>query len=204
MEDRRRSSGNRALLRRPVRASLNDGVIELRPLAVVDAAEHLAGRDEQLTRWLNVGPESPRGAVEWLRCREEYWRLGGPVFAFGIRKVRRDILLGTVEIRVGEAYLEQGQAAISYGLYPRARGGGVAVRACRLGCTFAVRVLTTDPWAVREVVAYIDPFNAGSLRVAHRAGFLHIDSRVGAGAAWEVFVMDLPSRFSAPADRRCA
>lgn len=176
---------------RPLGSLLTDGVIDLRPLAVVDAAQLLAGRDDELIRWLNSGPETLQGARAWLGRREEYWLLGGPVFAFGIRHVRSETLLGTVELRIDETYLEPGQAAISYGLYPLARRRGIAVRACRLGCAFAARAFTTGPRALREVVAHIDPFNAGSLRVARRAGFQHVDSCVRAGAAWELFVIDL-------------
>jgi RimJ/RimL family protein N-acetyltransferase len=177
---------------------LTDGVVELRPLTVLDAAEHLAGEDEELTRWLNGGLGTCAGCLDWLRRCEESWAVGGPVFAFGIRNVHKEILLGTVELRVGETYLEPGQASISYGLYPQARGHGVAMRACGLAFTFAVRALTTAPWTIAEVVAHIDPFNAGSLRVAHRAGFQHVDSCVGAGAAWELFVMDLDHPLVSP------
>lgn len=194
MEDPGRSIQGGTPTSRAPGVSLTDGVVELRPLTVVDAVEHWAGQDEELDRWLNGGPGSPMGTLNWLRRREQYWRAGGPVFAFGIRDPRRKLLLGTVELRVGERYLEPGQATISYGLYPQARGRGSAVRACRLGCIFAMRTLTDGPWAVREVVAHIDPFNTGSLRVIERVGFRHVDSRVGAGAAWELFAMDLHRR----------
>jgi len=180
-------------------APLSDRIVELRPLTVVDVVEHLAGEDDELIRWLKGGPGSLQGTLRWLHRREEYWRRGGPVFAFGVRNVGRQVLLGTVELRVGENSVEPGQASISYGLYPPARGRGVAVRACRLGCAFALRALTTGPWAVREVVAHIDPFNTASLRVARRAGFEHVESRVGAGAAWELFVMDLAQLLPRPA-----
>jgi RimJ/RimL family protein N-acetyltransferase len=194
MEDPGRSIQGGLLTSQAPGVSLTDGVVELRPLTVIDAAEHWAGQDGELDRWLNGGPGSLAGILNWLRRREEYWRAGGPVFGFGIRDPRRKTLLGTLELRVGERYLEPGQATISYGLYPQARGRGVAVRACRLGCTFALRALTAGPWAVSEVVAHIDPFNAGSLRVVDRVGFRHVDSRVGAGEAWELFAMDLSRR----------
>jgi RimJ/RimL family protein N-acetyltransferase len=173
---------------------LADGITELRPLGVHDAAEHLAGEDDELVRWLKGSPGTLQGTLDWLHRCEECWRLGGPVFAFGIRDVGREILLGTVVLQAGGSSLEPGQAVISYGLYPRPRGRGVAVRACRLACVFAAQVMTNDPWAVREVVAHIDPFNVRSLRVAHRAGFRHVGLCLQAGAAWELFALDLGRR----------
>jgi RimJ/RimL family protein N-acetyltransferase len=171
---------------------LTDRVVELSPLTVVDAAEHLAGQDAQLRRWLHTGPGTTRGSVTWLSRCEEGWTSGGPVFAFGVRDAGLRSLLGTVELRVGERALEPGQASISHGLYPQARGRGIAVRACRLACCFALTLLADEPWNVAEVVAQIDPMNAASLRMIERVGFVHAGSRVGAGQAWELFVMDRP------------
>jgi len=181
------------------RGRLDDGVVELRPLTVADAAEHLAGQDDELERWLGATPRTTQGTLNWLYRCQECWHLGGPVFAFGVRTVGADPLLGTVEMRLGGSGTEPGQADIRYGLFPQARGRGVAVRACRLGCAFALEALTTSPWDVREVVAHIDPFNAGSLRVVHRAGFRHVDTFVGAGAAWELYVRGWPDAARHPA-----
>jgi RimJ/RimL family protein N-acetyltransferase len=172
----------------PAPGRLDDGVVELRPLTVADAEDHLAGQDDELARWLGATPRTARGTLNWLYRCEECWRLGGPIFAFGVRSVNAAPLLGTVEMRVGGPGVEPGQAEIRYGLFPQARGRRVAVRACRLGCTFALGALTVSPWDVREVVAHIDPFNTGSLRVIHHAGFRHVDMFVGAGAAWELYV----------------
>jgi RimJ/RimL family protein N-acetyltransferase len=187
---------------RPGSERLDDGVVQLRPLTVADAAEHLAGQDDELARWLGATPRTAQGTLTWLSRCEDCWRLGGPVFAFGVRSMGSqpplgsesllgtEPLLGTVEMRLGGAGVGPGQADIRYGLFPQARGRGVAVRACRLGCDFALGALTVSPWGVREVVAHIDPFNAGSLRVVDRAGFRHVDTFVGAGAAWELYVCD--------------
>jgi RimJ/RimL family protein N-acetyltransferase len=170
---------------------LTDSVVELRPLAVADAAEHVAGQDTEWRRWLGSGQGNHQGSLTWLCRCEECWRQGGPLFAFGIRAVGRPGLLGTVELQVGERALPSGQASISCGLYPQGRGRGVAVRACRLASLFALRRLADDPWKVEAVMAQIDPFNVSSLQMIERAGFVYADSCVGAGEAWELFAMDL-------------
>lgn len=170
---------------------LTDQVVELSPLAVVDAEEHIAGQDREWRRWLGSGRGS-KGTVAWLYHCVECWRHGGPVFAFGVRAVARPGLLGTVELQVAEPALPPGQVSIRCGLYPQARGRGIATRACRLAAAFALRVLADDPWNVTEVVAQIDPFNVASLRMIERAGFVYADSCVAAGEAWELFGIDRP------------
>lgn len=170
---------------------LTDQVVELRPLAIVDAAEHLAGQDHEWRRWLGSGPGSSEGTVKWLYRCEERWRRGGPVFAFGVRAVGGGGLLGTVELQVDERALPPGQASLRCGLYPQARGRGMAMRACRLTSGFALRVLADAPWNVTEVVVQIDAFNVASLQMIERAGFVHGDSCVAAGVVWELFAIDL-------------
>lgn len=177
---------------------LTDQTVELGPLAVADAEEHFAGQDHEWRRWLGAGPESAEGTVNWLCRCEECWRSGGPVFAFGVRAAGRDGLLGTVELRVGEDALLPGRASIRCGLYPRARGRGVARRACRLAACFALHALAGDPWNVTEVVAQIDACNIASLRMIKHAGFVHADSCVAAGEAWELFAIGQPQLAAAP------
>jgi RimJ/RimL family protein N-acetyltransferase len=171
---------------------LTDQIVELRPLAVVDAAEHLDGQDREWRRWLGSGRGSANETMSWLCRCEECWRSGGPVFAFGVRAVGLDGLLGTVELRVNEPALPPGRASISCGLYPQARGRGIGMRACRLASCFALHALADVPWNVTEVVAQIDPFNHASLQMIERAGFVYTDSCVGAGEAWEQFAIDRP------------
>jgi RimJ/RimL family protein N-acetyltransferase len=169
---------------------LTDQVVELRPLAIADATEHTLGPDREWRRWLGSGPGSAEGTVTWLCRCEECWRAGGPVLGFGVRAVGRAGLLGTVELQLDEKALPPGQASISCGLYPQARGRGLAMRACRLASGFALRVLADLPWRVTRVVAQIDPFNTPSLQMIERAGFVHAESCVGAGEAWELFAID--------------
>jgi RimJ/RimL family protein N-acetyltransferase len=177
---------------------LSDRVVELSPLTVVDAEEHWAGQDHEWRRWLGTGPGSATGTVAWLHQCEEAWRAGGPAYAFGVRAAGRPGLLGTVKLQLGERALPPGQASISCGLYPRARGRRLAMRACRLGASFALHVLAGPPWNVTEVVAQIDPLNTPSLRMIDRAGFVHVASCVAAGEAWELYAIDLPRLESAP------
>jgi RimJ/RimL family protein N-acetyltransferase len=170
---------------------LADRVVELRPLKVVDGAEHFAGQDHEWRRWLGSGPGVSTATVAGLYRCEECWRTGGPVFAFAVRAVGDGRLLGTVVVQVGELALTPGQASISCGLYPHARHRGMAMRACRLASCFALRELADAPWRVTQVVAQIDPLNVASLRMIERAGFAHADSCVAAGEAWELFAADL-------------
>ena len=169
---------------------LTDQVVELRPLAIVDATEHLAGQDHEWRRWLGSSPTGGAGTVAWLARCEQCWRTGGPTFAFAVRAVGEPPLLGTVELQVNERDRPPRQASISCGLYPHARGRGMAMRACRLASRFALRTLADTPWNVTEVVAQIHPFNVASFTMIERAGFVHADSCVRAGEAWEVYVID--------------
>jgi RimJ/RimL family protein N-acetyltransferase len=171
---------------------LTDQVVELTPLAVADAVEHLAGQDREWRRWLGSGPGSTQGTVTWLHRCEECWRTGGPMFAFGVRAAGQHSLLGTVQLRFDQRAPPPRRATISCGLYPQARGRGMAMRACRLASLFALRVLAGAPWNVTEVAAQIDPFNGASLRMIERAGFVPADSCVAAGEVWDLFTIDLP------------
>ena len=167
---------------------LSDGVVALTPLAVVDAADHLAGQDDVWRRWLGSGPRGVASMVTWLSWCEDRWQSDGPVFVFGIRDVGAGGLLGTVELHVDGP--GEGQASIWCGLYPVARGRGIAARACRLASGFALCGLGVPPCSVTEVVAQIDPCNLPSLRMIERAGFAYASSCLSAGAAWEVFTLD--------------
>jgi RimJ/RimL family protein N-acetyltransferase len=145
---------------------LTDGVAVLRPLDLTDIDAHLAGEDDALIRWLNGGPGSRDGVERHIRACQESWLAGGPTFTFGIRAGDPERLCGTIDAHLALAALEPGQANLAYGLYPHARGRGLATRAVGLMCDF----LTTQT-GVREVVIRAEPGNAPSTAVALRAGF---------------------------------
>jgi len=64
------------------------------------------------------------------------------------------------------AGLDQGRATAGYSVIPSARGRGLAAA--------ALTALTSFAWSIKElhrIELYIEPWNAGSVRTAERAGF---------------------------------
>ena len=153
-----------------------DGVVTLRPLDLSDVQTHLAGEDEELIRWLNGGPGTPERVEAYVRRCVASWEAGGPFFAFGIRAGAGGLLVGTIEVRLEHAELDHGQVQFAYGLYPDARGRGVATRAVVLACGFAAGLP-----GITEGVIRVDPRNTASAAVAVRAGFRSVGRRVEAG-----------------------
>ena len=165
-------------------ARLTDGVVVLRPLDLDDVAEHLAGEDEELVRWLNGGPGTRETVEAHVRACMAAWEADGPTITFGIREGEPERLVGTVDAHLELPGLEPGQANIAYGLYPHARGHGLASRAVVLMCTY----LATRH-GVREAVIRTDPANTASAGVAIRTGFRLV--RPGADGDLDWYVRDL-------------
>lgn len=149
-----------------VEVTLADGVIVLRPLDLSDVAAHLAGEDEELVRWLNGGPGTRATVEAHVRACMAAWRAGGPTITFGIRTGVPERIVGTIDAHLELAGLERGEANIAYGLYPDARGRGLASRAVILLCDF----LATER-GVRQVAIRTDSANTASAAVALRTGF---------------------------------
>lgn len=143
-----------------------DSTITLRPLSHDDAADQLAGEDAELVRWLYGDESTPATVHRYITRSRECWAAGGPTFTFGIRTLRENALVGTIEVQLDKEFLAAGQANIAYGLYPKWRGKGLATRAVRLAVTFLRR--NTD---VVEVLILTSIRNPASAAVAARAGF---------------------------------
>lgn len=92
--------------------------------------------------------------------------------------------MGTVDAHLELAGLEPGQANIAYGLYPQARGRGLASHAVTPMCTF----LATRH-GVREAIIRTEPANAASAAVAIRTGFRLV--RPGREGELDWYVRDL-------------
>lgn len=145
---------------------ISDGVIMLRPLRVEDAADHLAGEDAELVRWLNGGPGTTESVRRHIEHIQRMWENDGPIFTFAIRLLAEDTLVGTIDVQLNQVAYRSDQANLAYGLYPDWRGQGYATRAVGL----AVEFLHSNP-AVHSALVRVEPANALSAAVATRAGF---------------------------------
>src|SRR3989344_93161 len=108
--------------------------INLRPFELSDAEEHLAGEDEEQIKWLSGGKGNLEGVQNWIKKNKEQWENNGNIFNFAITD-KDNKLLGMVEANSNFKELDgliEGDANISYGLYPDARGKGYTTEAINL------------------------------------------------------------------------
>lgn len=145
---------------------ISDGVIVLRPLNAEDAADHLAGEDAELVRWLNGGPGTKESVRRHIAHVDQMWQNGGPIFTFAVRLLAENTLVGTIDVQLRQDAYRPDQANLAYGLYPTWRGHGFATRAVRLALEF-LRPETT----VHSALIRADPGNLSSAAVAVRADF---------------------------------
>jgi RimJ/RimL family protein N-acetyltransferase len=144
---------------------LTDGVIFLRPLSAEDAANHLAGEDDEMATWVSGGRSTPATVEAFIRNNQESWRNGGPRRAFGIFNCASNRLAGFIEVNLARI-VEPGQVNVSYGVFPQWRRQGVALRAINLMDEY-LRTATK----ARQMVLRIAPANTASLKLAEKAGF---------------------------------
>jgi RimJ/RimL family protein N-acetyltransferase len=148
--------------------TLSDNVIRLRPFALDDAEAHLAGEDDAQVRWLSGGKSTLDGVQRWITRNLQHWANGGPVFSFAIVPAGSPSPVGMIEANLSYADidgLEAGDANLAYGLYPAARGKGLATRAVALILPFL------RAQGVSRAVIRVAPDNAPSLKVPIRVGF---------------------------------
>ncbi len=146
-------------------AKLTNGVIFLRPLTPEDAADHLAGEDDEMAKWVSGGRSTLASVEEFIRNNQESWRTGGPRRAFGIFDCGSNRLLGFIEVNLARL-VGPGQVNVSYGVFRQWRRQGVALAAINLMDEY-LRVATDT----RQMVLRIAPANTPSLRLAEKAGF---------------------------------
>jgi RimJ/RimL family protein N-acetyltransferase len=144
---------------------LTDGVIFLRPLTPEDAAEHLAGEDEEMAKWLGGGRSTPVTVEAFIQNSQENWRNGGPRRAFGVFDSDTNRLVGFIEVNLARL-VEPGQVNVSYGVFRQWRRQGLALRAIDLMDEY-LRIATE----ARQMVLRIAPANTASLNLAEKAGF---------------------------------
>ena len=149
---------------------LTDGVIFLRPLDAEDAADHLAGEDEEMAKWVSGGRSTPATVEAFIRNNQESWRNGGLRRAFGVFDCASSRLIGFIEVNlarlVGPNLVVPNQVNVSYGVFRQWRRQGVALRAIDLMDEY-LRTATE----ARQMVLRIVPANTASLKLAEKAGF---------------------------------
>ncbi|HEY2117327.1 MAG TPA: GNAT family protein [Candidatus Angelobacter sp.] len=149
----------------PNTPGLTDGVIFLRPQSAEDAADHLAGEDEEMAKWLSGGRSTLSGVEAFIRNNQESWRNGGPRRAFGVFDCASNRLIGFIEVNLARL-ANPDEVNVSYGIFPQWRRKGLALRAIDLMDQY-LRTATE----ARQIVLRIFPANTASLKLAEKAGF---------------------------------
>lgn len=147
---------------------LTDGIITLRPFNSEDAEAHVLGDDEESVKWLNDGHSSTVESTRaWIERNRISWDTGGSVLNFAIENAEDKTLLGMIEANLDfkEFGYQEGDANISYALYPLARGKGYITRSLHLMLEFLKEK------GVRRAVLQIHPDNGASLSIPTRHGF---------------------------------
>lgn len=146
-------------------AALSDGVVFLRPLHPEDAAEHLAGEDDSIAKWLSGGRSTLATVQSYIASCEEHWHTQGPRRAFGIFDGASKQLIGSIEATLAFT-LAEGQVNISFGVFPHWRGKGVVQRALSIMGSYL-----KEETSVRQMVVRISTENLRSIRAINKAGF---------------------------------
>lgn len=163
-----------------------DDVILIKPFCLEDAGKHLRGEDNDIRKWLNEGQVSTLESVtNWIQS----WKDDGTVFPFAIWTIEDNMLAGMVEARTHAETiegLEDGDANISYCLYPDYRGKGYVTRAIKLIQKFLILK------GIKQAVIRISPDNVNSLKVPPRCGFRKTGQvRTESGEVFMVFVREI-------------
>lgn len=113
--------------------------------------------------------------MPWINENRSQWTTSGPRRNFGIRDARTDCLIGNAEANLHLEGLALGEVNISYGVFPRWRGRGIARRAVLLICDW----LRADSGYTKAVIR-VAPDNVPSHAVAEAAGFTRTRASVSA------------------------
>jgi RimJ/RimL family protein N-acetyltransferase len=135
----------------------------LRPWRPDDVdAVHAACQDPEIQRWTQVPvPYAQEHAEHFVRvAAPDTWAAGGALFAVEPRGG------GPLAGSIGLFPPHDGFAEAGYWTAPGARGRGFTTDALRVLSGWAL-----DSGGLRRVELLVDPDNAGSRRVAERAGF---------------------------------
>jgi RimJ/RimL family protein N-acetyltransferase len=154
---------------------LSDGVITLRAKTGddVDALVAICS-DPEIPRWTRVpSPYTAEDALGWLAGAELELATGSAINWLAVDE-RGEVV---ASVAVQSIDRERGSAEIGYWVAAPARGRGIATRAVRLACDWAVRELGLEQL---EIMAHED--NPASQGVARAAGFVESgEQHVGPG-----------------------
>lgn len=140
--------------------------ITLRPFTLDDIATHLANDDEQQAKWMD-GKRTEQSTRNWINRCEENWRDDGPVYTFAVTKNNGE-LIGEIDANIDCEELDsvnEGEANVSYSIYPKFRGQGYAGKAVSLMERF---LLSKN---ISKSVIRISPENISSLKVPEKLGY---------------------------------
>lgn len=153
--------------------NISDDHVQIRPFTHNDVAAHVAGDDLEQIKWLSGGPSTIAGTTSWIDRNLESWENGGPVFNFAVIDMSSGQLAGMVEANLDWQRLdglEEGDANVSYALYPQFRGQGLMAHAFTLLEGF-LRERGVKRSAIR-----VEPDNVASLAVPLKRGYVEGDA----------------------------
>lgn len=149
-----------------------------------DAADHVAGEDEETARRFGWWPgrsteETVRAAyADWARN----WRDDGPTRTFAARDPETGALVGGCELRIRP----DGTAEVAYWTHVGQRGRGHARNALALLAGYAASL------GITRLEADIAADNYASRRVAESAGFLQAGTFTDDGTEMTRYALELP------------
>jgi RimJ/RimL family protein N-acetyltransferase len=150
----------------PPSPPLADGAVRLEPLTLMDVDDMGALADDpEVARFTYVPVPLPEDfGRQWVERYVSGWK-EGTLAGFAVRPSRGEEFLGFAAVVRFDVDGREGE--LGFIVAPAARGRGVASRALILLSRWAL-----GPVGLERVELRIDAENAGSLRVAERAGFL--------------------------------
>lgn len=175
---------------RVIEHMLTDGVVVLQPLATVDAAEWLAGEDDEQVRWFEFPRRSLLSDVQrFIDESQTSWRSGGDHRHWAIRWVESAPIVGGIDLR----RLGDDEVNLSCVVFAPHRRQGVAGRASLLALRYAAKVLGATTALIKLL-----PGNVPSRRLAEGLGATLIGTAPSdAGAThlvYRVALQDLAQR----------
>ena len=142
-----------------------DGIITIKPFELADTAEHLRNEDEEQIRWISGGKSTEESVRNWITETREEWKRGGPAFTFAVWAEGEIIGMVEANTKTDVEGIMEGDANISYAIYPAWRGKGYAKRAVNLIVEFLKQK------NLKRAVIRVLPENVNSVRVPLTCGF---------------------------------